>query len=129
METIKCPLSDFLDQDLPLYIIFDTLTIKPKIAQDVGCILAYLAQNKEGTPIITNIIKANIGHDSYNKLKEMYIDTYTTKLKRFFYFSEPQEIYDVIDSFNTIYELIPVLQDVAIYYKRKGISNGRNDHT
>lgn len=126
METIKCPLDIFLDQEVPLYIIFDTLTMKPKVAQDVGCVLAYLAKNKnkKGSEIINNIIKANIGQENFYKLKEMYIDTYTTKLKRFFYFSKPQEIYDIIDSFNIIYELIPVLQEVAIYYERKESYNG-----
>lgn len=120
MEKIKCPLEPFKDKEVPLYIIFDTLSMRT--AQQVGCVFIYLINNKDSkaTKVIENIIKANINRNRFELIKRMYFDTYdfkNKKLKRYFYFKEPNTIFDIMDSFEIIFNLIPLLQNIASYYK------------
>lgn len=128
MNKIKCPLKDFLDQELPMSIIFDTLSIKEDVTKYVGKIIVYININKntKSEKVISNIIKANIGKDNFKLLKELYIDTYNEEkktLKRYLYFFNENDLYGIMDTFNIIYSLSPILNNVAFYY-RKEKNNG-----
>lgn len=128
MNKIKCPLKDFLDQELPMSIIFDTLSIKEDVTKYVSKIIVYININKntKSEKVISNIIKANIGKDNFKLLKELYIDTYNEEkktLKRYLYFFNENDLYGIMDTFNIIYSLSPILNNVAFYY-RKEKNNG-----
>lgn len=128
MNKIKCPLKDFLDQELPMSIIFDTLSIKEDVTKYVGKIIVYINinNNTKSEKVISNIIKANIGKDNFKLLKELYIDTYNEEkktLKRYLYFFNENDLYGIMDTFNIIYSLSPILNNVAFYY-RKEKNNG-----
>lgn len=122
METIRCPLEKYLDKELPVKMIFDTMQMKNDVAISVAKILIWIATHKDtkGEEIIRNILRANLGANRYDIIHKCYIDTYDEKsniLKRYFYLEDPNIIYDIMDSFNIIYSLIPVLSEVASYYK------------
>lgn len=128
MNKIKCPLKDFLDQELPMSIIFDTLSIKEDVTKYVSKIIVYINinNNTKSEKVISNIIKANIGKDNFKLLKELYIDTYNEEkktLKRYLYFFNENDLYGIMDTFNIIYSLSPILNNVAFYY-RKEKNNG-----
>ena len=125
MNQIKCPIPACLDKNFPLTIIFDTMNSVPNDALNITCkILLFIInnKNKQSEKVITNIIRANLGAERYDMINKFYVDTYdfqNNKFKRYFYFEKEKPIYDIIDSFNIIKNIFPVLQEVAAYYQER----------
>lgn len=124
MRKIKCPFQNFLDQELPLTIIFDTLSIREDVTKYVGKIITYICTKKsiKGSEIILNIIRANIGQEKYDLFKKSYIDTYNIEnktIKRYFYLYDEKDLFNIVDAFNIIYSLSPVLNNIALHYRKE----------
>ena len=126
METVKCPLAGFVDQEVPLYILFDTGVMKDDVVKSVGKIFLYMVRNSRTVEaqMMWRMIKANIGEKNAFLLKRSYLDTYKGgKLRRYLYFSDTQHIYSVMDSFEIIYSISESIWETARqigeYYKIK----------
>jgi len=121
MDTVKCPLKQMQDEQIELGIIFDTRSIKQKVFNDVCCVFNYIIKNqqKKSTECILNIMKANLGEKRYNIIKEQYIDSFfkNKKMTRYILAFDDNMIFNIMDSFDIIFGLIPSLEKAAIEIK------------
>lgn len=119
MDFINCPFEDIDCNNISPCIVFDTSTTVH--AKEVAPVIKYLAKNsdKKETNIINNIIKSNVGEYNFNIFKSQYIDTYNNDkniIKNYAYLFNEKDVYGIIDCFNIIFELKPLLSEIVTYY-------------
>lgn len=124
-RTIKCPIEKYLDMNVPLGIVFDTLSVGKERAEKVGSFIEWIVFNndKEASNIIFTILKANLGESKLKLFISLYLKTYdkkNRKVMRYQAAKDESEIKDLFFIFQTIERLIPVFINVISYYKKRG---------
>lgn len=124
MRTIKCPLEQFKDQEIPLYMVFDTISVGWNVAERVGKVIKWIIfnENPKAAKVVFNILMANLGEKRMRLFTNMYIKTYdktNMKVVRYHAVATEEEINDIFYIFNKVNELIPALGEIASYYGHK----------
>lgn len=124
-RTIKCPIEKYLDMNVPLGIVFDTLSVGKERAEKVGSFIEWIVFNndKEASNIIFTILKANLGESKLKLFIGLYLKTYdkkNRKVMRYQAAKDESEIKDLFFIFEMIERLIPVFINVISYYKKRG---------
>lgn len=120
-RTIKCPFDFALDQEVPLMIVFDTMSVGKDAAIKIGKLVYWIMENKNKQAVneVFNLLRDNLGDENLKLFREMYLLKYDRKHKkvlRFHPVESEETIKNLFYIFNKINELTPALNNIAVRY-------------
>lgn len=122
-EKIICPIDN---QEFDLLTIFDITTINASVRNkisDVHQVLRYVLnhQNTKQVEMMDNFIRRNLNQDCYNTYLQI-LNNYNkeeNKFKRYYYVEDDKLIYNLFDTYNTIFNIIKQLENIVINENRR----------